>query len=483
MRWYPIFLVEVVYLLVYFISVSIATVSNQNKVLPANSISSINESPNGRVLRNDISTNEVRDPVKDIDDKDSDGTNSLKHDDWVDKMNASHSDMRAGGIIIPEVDPLKVVNSLSHTIPKVTKSFAEEMAPIMMKLKLHVWAENGKSATFVQKELGLNELWGAAFTGAANFKYYDDYVVSQLPIWAKKGLTLDEVIAQLDLRGLPADIFKASPDFKYYDQFVSAQALEWSKKDLPVDDVLLKLGMNTIPEVARTKAVNFKYYEEFVISKMKVWVAKNVPVSDVMANLKLDQLTGNALLSDLNYPFYKSYVNTKLRSWATDGVPPEEVLVKLGLRNLRGRTLTTHPNYVFFDKYLRKGATYQEEGWLKQSRSTYDIWNMLQVYRVHPTKRKTSTVYEVYKHYVNLMDDYIVELGELGFPIPNMISKEASRIELQEKTFIWTSSKRPGWYVKYSLGLEGLGDEALKKSANYEFYEYYLKGLKHTSEA
>ncbi|GMF09962.1 unnamed protein product [Phytophthora lilii] len=127
-------------------------------------------------------------------------------------------------------------------------------------------------------------------------------------------------------------------------------------------------------------------------------------------------------------------------------------------------------------------VNYRLNGWLKQRLSTYDIWVKLNLERMRPTTRRQNVAYKIYRDYVNVMDDFIVMLKADGFPIPDLISKNPSFTELQQKTIIWTSAKRPEWYVKFSLGLNRLDENALKEATNYRFLKYYQEGVKHISK-
>ncbi|KAG7384965.1 hypothetical protein PHYPSEUDO_002047 [Phytophthora pseudosyringae] len=451
--------------------VKISTVVSTVTLLSANP--TVAESSGRRLLRAGKTANVDNYSFKDVDHDDN-------GDDKTEGDNVTTNERVGGTGGIEKLNSLKISK---WSVPKAVNSFSEKILPALpTKAKLQLWSNHGKSVNFVRKELGLDELAGAAFTQAKNFQYYDDFVTSQLPIWAKKELTPDKVEAQLGLQGLSGAALTRDPDFKYYDEFVTKQALVWSKQDLSVDAVLVRLGLNTLTGAARTNAANYKYYDEFVIRQLRSWMAQDVPVTDVMAKLKLDKLTGDAFLSHSNYVYYKSFVKSKLRTWATDGESLDDVALKLGLEDLRGKTLETHPNYKFLVKYWEKREQYLEEGWLKQGVTTFDIWKKYEVGRVHPSVLKGSYTYEFYKRYVTLIDDYIIGLHGRGFKfyeLPRLTSKAATPEELHEKTLIWTTAKRPEWYVKFSLGLDGLGENALKEAPNYQFYEYYQRAVKY----
>ncbi|KAF4037345.1 hypothetical protein GN244_ATG10573 [Phytophthora infestans] len=321
----------------------------------------------------------------------------------------------------------------------------------------------------------------ALLTQAKYFKYYDNYVVSQLPIWAKQELTPNEVVSQLGLQRLSGVELMSNPNFKYYDQYLGQQALVWAKKDLSLDDILVRLNLNTLPVAARPHDVNFKYYEESVGGLMKTWMKKGTPLDEVMAKLKLDQLTGEALVSHRNYKYYKNHVKNYLKEWALYDVTVNDVAAMLGLENKFGEVLKAQPNYVFLKKYWETSLKYQEEGMLREGITSFQVWKELEVFRVKPTIRKRSGTYQSYKRYVNLMDDYIIDMKESGFKydeLPRMTSKDATPDELHEKTLIWSSQRRPEWYVKFSLGLDNLTEDALKAAPNYRYYEYYLEAMK-----
>ncbi|KAG7384963.1 hypothetical protein PHYPSEUDO_002045 [Phytophthora pseudosyringae] len=474
MRWYRVVFIAAVFVQASCDALSatdlvkISTVASTVTLLSANSI--VGESSRRRLLRVDKSASVDSYSFKDID-RGGNGDGGAE----VDIRTANDSEERGGAI--EKLKSLKTFKSLS----RAANTFSNKISPALpIKSKLQVWSNNGKSVDFVKKELGLDELAGAAFTQAKNFKYYDDFVTTQLPIWAKNELTPDEVVARLGLQGLSGVALTSNPNFKYYDEFVTKQALVWSKQDLSVGSVLVRLGLDTLAGAARTEAANYKYYNEFVISQMRTWVANDVSVTDVMAKLKLDKLTGDAFLSHPNYVYYKSFVKSKLRTWAMDGESLDDVVLKLGLEGLPGKMLETHPNYKFLVKYWEKREQYLEEGWLKQGVTTFDIWKKYEVGRVHPSMLRRSDSYEAYKKYVTFIDDYIIGLHERGFKfyeLPRLTSKAATPEELHQKTLIWTSAKRPEWYVKFSLGLDGLGENALKESPNYKFYVYYLTGV------
>ncbi|KAE8996382.1 hypothetical protein PR003_g18372 [Phytophthora rubi] len=386
-----------------------------------------------------------------------------------------------GARAIESFNTLSRVKTMSGEISRTSKWLSEKVSQALpMKWRLRVWAKNEKSLDFVKKELGLEHLSADLLRAAPNFKYYDDYVTSQLPVWAKKQLTPTEVKAELGLEDLVDAALMTNPNFKYYDEFLKTQVRAWGEEKISVDDVLVRLGLNTLSGRARTEAVNFEYYDEFVVNQLRTWLKDNqVTVLGVMAKLNLGELSGEALLSHPNYQYYKRFVKSKLKLWAENSVPRSDVKAKLGLENLRGRTLESHPNFTFFQKYIAKQYEYQLDGWLKQGLSTFDIWQKLELDRVHVLLLRQSGVYRIYQDYVNLMDDYVLKLMRRGFDVPDLISKEASERELLLKTQIWTSAKRPEEYVKFALGLKGLEGDMLTAAPNYKFYEYYLEGLPH----
>ncbi|KAL4146582.1 hypothetical protein PRNP1_012446 [Phytophthora ramorum] len=410
---------------------------------------------------------------------DSDGDTNA--DSGAKESISTDAEDRAGGEgALKALKSSKTFKSLQKTMAKTANSFSEKVSPALpLKSRLQIWSNNEKPLDFVKKKLGLDQVLAAAFTGAKNYKLYDDYVTSQLPIWAKKELTPDEVMEKLGIEKLSGEALTSNPNFKYFDEFVSAQTLVWGKKDLSTEDVLVRLGLNTLSGTARTDAVNHKYYDEFVINQMRSWLKTDVSLGDAMVKLKLDKLSGDALLSHPNYGYYKSFVTNKLKSWATDESTFDDILASLGLTNLKGTALESHPNYTFLAKFMKNMSEYRQEAWLKQKLSTFDIWQKLEVHRVRPTIRRSSSVYGIYKKYVNMMDDYIIDQMTSGFTVPKLISKDATLVELQAKTLIWVEAKRPEWYVKYSLGLDDLEGEALKEAANFRFLERYLEGIKH----
>ncbi|POM78230.1 Avr1b-1 Avirulence-like protein [Phytophthora palmivora] len=380
-----------------------------------------------------------------------------------------------------EVAALQKLNSLktlrktfSRTMSRASNSFSDKVSPLLsMKGKVQVWSNNGKSIDFVKKQLKLDLLTGDELTQA--LKHYDDFVTLQLPIWTRNKLTPDEVLAQLGLQGLSGTALISNRDFQHYDDFMKTQILVWGKEDLPVDDAVVLLGLNTLTGNARKDAANYKYYEEFLGNQLVKWLENGDEVDDVLARLKLSE---RDILAHPNYSFYKDFIKAKLRVWAMKDVDPTTVQNKLGMGGLRGEALERHPNYKFLDRYIRKRFTYQEDGMLKQGLTTFDIWKMLEVYRIKNTVRKSSTTFAAYKRYVNKMDDYIIWLKKKNYEIPDLRSKDATPEELWEKTLIWTSAKRPDWYVKYSLGLDGLGENLLKEAPTLGLYNYYREGMK-----
>ncbi|KAK1933839.1 hypothetical protein P3T76_011599 [Phytophthora citrophthora] len=375
----------------------------------------------------------------------------------------------------------KTLKKFTRSMTKAANSFSEKISPALpIKAKLQVWSNNGKSVKFVRDELKLTDLAEAAAQQTQNFKYYDDFVTSQLPIWAKEDLTPNEVIEKLGMKG-PLDAwFKADPNFKYYDNYLKARVPYWSRNNVEVGDVVKMLNLNTLTAAARRDAVNFQYYDDFVASQLRIWIDKDLPVGTVMAKLDLDKLTTTEILAHPNYPYYKYFVKDRLKAWATEGTKIDDVAVKLGMGDLQGQVLKAHPNFRFLEKYNAKAIQYQEEGWLKQGRTTFDIWKLLEVQRVPLSILRTSKTYDAYRQYVNVIDNYIIRMRKKGVAmdeLPRLTSKDATVNELKEKTLIWTSAKRPEWYVKFALGLDGLGENALKEAANYQFYAYYLKAV------
>ncbi|POM58956.1 Secreted RxLR effector peptide protein [Phytophthora palmivora] len=395
----------------------------------------------------------------DIDSGDNGG--DVMKDTKADSSNVNNPQERAG-----EVAALQKLNSLktlrktfSRTMSRASNSFSDKVSPLLsMKGKVQVWSNNGKSIDFVKKQLKLDLLTGDELTQA--LKHYDNFVTLQLPVWTRNKLTPDEVLAQLGLQGLSGTALISNRDFKHYDNFMKTQILVWGKEDLPVDDAVVLLGLNTLTGNARKDAANYKYYEEFLGNQLVKWLENGDEVDDVLARLKLN------------------FIKAKLRVWAMKDVDPTTVQNKLGMGGLQGEALERHPNYKFLDRYIRKRFTYQEDGMLKQGLTTFDIWKMLEVHRIKNTVRKSSTTFAAYKRYVNKMDDYIIWLKKNNYEIPDLRSKDATPEELWEKTLIWTSAKRPDWYVKYSLGLDGLGENLLKEAPTLGLYNYYREGMK-----
>ncbi|KAG2805448.1 hypothetical protein PC119_g11961 [Phytophthora cactorum] len=407
----------------------------------------------------------------------------------VDDTSINNPEERGGWAgALEKLKSLKIIKSVSRSVSKTTNLFSDKISPALsLKSKLQVWSNNKKSVSFVRKELGMEGLDDVELTQVKNFKFYDDYVTSQLPVWSKKELTPDEVVSELGLRGLSGAELMSNPNFKYYDEYLVQQALVWAKKDVDVDVVLKRLGLDTMPAATRPEAVSYKYYEEFVAGLMRSWMEKEVPVTEVMAKFKLDKLTGQELLNHPNYKYYKNYVKNNLKAWAGDLKSYEYVVEKLGLKGPRGKLLDRHSNFVFLKKFGTHADKYREQLWLKQSVTSYDAWKRLGVDRVRETMRKSSDSYVAYKNYVNLIDDYIVDLkikeGVKDENLPRLTSNDASELELHEKTLIWEGMKRPEWYVKFSLELDGLKEAALKKAANYQHYKHYLdakNAVKHT---
>ncbi|KAG6604679.1 putative secreted RxLR effector protein [Phytophthora cinnamomi] len=419
-------------------------------------------------------------------DKRADVDNIASHDD-----NGGVADDNTEERVIPEslkslktfktIKSLKTLKTIKQTMSQASKTFNEQISPLLsMKARVKIWSKNEKPLDFVKKQLGIEHLSEAAFLAAPNFKYYDDFVTSQRPVWTKKQLTPTEVKAELGLENLADAALTSNPNFKYYDEYLNGQVLVWGKEDLGVDVVLGRLGLSTLAGTARTEAANYKYYEEFVANQIRTWLKDDESVFEVMAKLNLNRLSGEALLSHPNYPFYKYFVKSKLKIWAANWVSYDAVAARLGLENLAGPALKMHPNYIFYEKYLVKGRDYQFDGWLKQRRSTYNLWQQLGLERYHPTVIRRTVQFEAYKEYVNMVDDYVLNLRENGAKVPqNLITTGVSDRELRMKTQIWTSAKRPEEYIKYSLGLKGLEGDALKAAPTYKFFEYYLDARKH----
>ncbi|OWZ15424.1 RxLR effector protein [Phytophthora megakarya] len=411
---------------------------------------------------------------------------SLRADKSTDVDSSSFQDIEFGNsgeektIGLEKLKSLNSFKSFRRSMSRTSKSITDKISLVLpMESKLVVWSNNGKSVSFVKKELGLENLSDAAFKQAKNFKYYDDFVVSQLPIWARNELTPNEVMTQLGLQGLSGTAFLTNPNFKYYDEFVKKQVLVWGQDNLAVDDVLLRLNLNTLTGVARTEDVNYRYYEAFVINQMHSWIANNVDVTDVMVKLNLNGLSSNAVLNHPNYPFYESFVESKLKSWAMNMYPSDKVLANLGLGHLRGQVLESHPNYRFFELFSQNRVDLRENGWMKQGVTSHDVWEHFEVKRVKPLMRANSPTFALYVDYVNKVDKHLMWCKKNGFEIPDvLISKLSTPVELAQKTNIWISNKRPEWLVKLSLGLTGLEDDALKAHKNFQFYERYLDGMK-----
>ncbi|KAG3016891.1 hypothetical protein PC120_g11359 [Phytophthora cactorum] len=396
MRWYRVLLAAAASFLATSDSLSASKISNlvASPATLASGNSIVAESTKRRFLRAENPDNADSYSFKDSD-----------HGNDASEVNAAHmnglEDRVGGAEALAKLKSLQTFKSISRTVSKATNSFSEKISPALpIKSRLQVWSNNGKSVSFVRKELGMDGLDDALLTQAKNFQFYDDYVTSQLPVWAKRELTPDEVVSELGLRGLSGAELMSNPNFKYYDEFLVQQALVWAKKDVDVDAILVRLGLNTLPAAARPEAVNYKYYEEFVVGLMRSWMEKGVPVTEVMAKFKLDKLTGAALLSHPNYKYYKNYVKNHLKAWATNGESLDDVAVWLGLENLQGKMLEAHPNFVFLKKYWTTSTKYTESSGLCA---------------------------KILKH-----ND-----------LPRMTRKDATPEELQEKTFIWTSMRRP----------------------------------------
>ncbi|ETM98524.1 hypothetical protein PPTG_19479 [Phytophthora nicotianae INRA-310] len=482
MRWYHVLLILVSSF--QTISNAFSTSPITTVASPAHSISTsfaVTETARRRLLRVVNRANAESNSFKDV--GYGENTGDVSGYSGYDKSSIKDLEERVTGTeAFQKLKSSKTFKSFSQGVTKATNTFSVKISPALpMKAKLQVWSNNGKSVSFVRKELGMDKLDDALLKQAKNFQFYDDYVTSQLPIWAKNELTLDDIVSQLGLRGLSGSDLTSNPNFKYYDQYLEHQALVWATKDLDLDDVLVRLDLNILPAAERLGAVNFKFYEEFVAGLMRSWMEKGTPLDDVMAKLKLDKLTGEELLKHPNYRYYKNHVKNYLRVWAFNGESLDDVAVWLGLENMQGKLLESQPNYAFLKKYWDKSTKYEEQEMLKRRITSFQVWDDLQVFRVKQSRRKNSETYKAYKHYVNLIDDYIIRLKDRGFTedeLPRMTSKNAAPDEMMEKTYIWTQMRRPEWYVKFSLGLDGLGENALKEAANFQYYEYYLRAMK-----
>nr|AEK80549.1 Avh41 [Phytophthora sojae] len=457
MRWYPALLVVAASLLAS--SDALSSAADLAEVSSTAAVASIvTETTARQFLRADKTDAEAKDGDADVDSEDR---------------------------VVPEsLKSLNTFKSIKKTFSRAGRTFSEHVSPVLpLKARLQVWAKNEKSVEFVRQELmlsTLDDLTEAARKKTTKFKFYDDFVTSQLPVWTKKQLTPTEVKEELGLLNLADNVLERHPNFKYYDEYLNSQALVWVKDEVTLNDALMRLGLNTLAEAERTKALNFKYYEEFVANQIRVWLRDDASVMEVMGKFHLNGLSAEAVLAHPNYGDYKYFVKRKLKEWAEDWTSYDDVSKRLGLEGLAGRTLEMHPNFLFFNKYKKKGEEYLLHGWLKQRRTTFDIWQMLKLFDYRDIKLRTSKPYKVYEKYVNLLDDYILKLTMENAEIPpNLVSKEASVRELQIKTQIWTKNLRPEDYVKNQLGLKNLEGDELKAAPNYEFYDYYLKGRVH----
>ncbi|KAF4028173.1 hypothetical protein GN244_ATG20159 [Phytophthora infestans] len=420
--------------------------------------------------------------------QDIDRRDGINGDFETDTPHANDREERAGnGAVLEKLQSLKAfeklksfrpMKSFSRSMTKATKSFREHVTPLLAtSAKVDVWRKNKKSVSFVRNALGLDNLEGSALTGATNFRFYDDFVISQIPVWKKNEWTPNQVATELGIYGLQGAALTSNPNFKYYSQFMEQQALLWAKNDLDIDNILVRLELNTVQLKDRPQAENFKFFEEFVAGLMRSWMQKDTPLADVMVKLKLDKLTGNALLSHPNYKYYKNYVKNNLKEWAADLKSYNFATEKLGMKKgLSGNKLKEHPNYVFLEKLGTHANEYREKLWLQRHVTSFDAWNRLGVSRVHPTLRFKSSTFHLYENYVNLVDDTMIQLINKGeTKLPNLVNKEASGRELNEKALIWAKKERPEWYVKFSLGLDGLDETALKEATNYKYYQRYLQ--------
>ncbi|KAI9985813.1 hypothetical protein PInf_024579 [Phytophthora infestans] len=407
--------------------------------------------------------------------QDIDRRDGINGDFETDTPHANDREERAGnGAVLEKLQSLKAfeklksfrpMKSFSRSMTKATKSFREHVTPLLAtSAKVDVWRKNEKSVSFVRNALGLDNLEGSALTGATNFRFYDDFVIFQIPVWKKNEWTPNQVATELGIYGLQGAALTSNPNFKYYSQFMEQQALLWAKNDLDIDNILVRLELNTVQLKDRPQAENFKFFEEFVAGLMRSWMQKDTPLADVMVKLKLDKLTGNALLSHPNYKYYKNYVKNNLKEWAADLKSYNFATEKLGMKKgLSGnklkdiRIMSSWRNLEHMRTSTEKSCGYSDMSRLSMRGTGLDTFHL-------------------YENYVNLVDDAMIQLINKGeTKLPNLVNKEASGRELNEKALIWAKKERPEWYVKFSLGLDGLDETALKEATNYKYYQRYLQ--------
>ncbi|KAI9911980.1 hypothetical protein PsorP6_009795 [Peronosclerospora sorghi] len=351
-------------------------------------------------------------------------------------------------------------------------------------LVLH-WVEEEKPLYYVLEQLGMDDLAGNAFTSAPNFMYYDKFVSDLVLQWVKKertldqeeGTALDQVMRFLGVQYLRQDALKASPEFKYVDEYLQYKVEVWASQDLSIDDVLKELKLDLRSGAALKEAWTYVYYEGFVIRQIRKWLEDGSHVDDVLEHLGLDKLNGKELVRHHNYKFYKAFVKNKLKQWARsrDEDSIVAVMANLGLTGLKGDVLEKHRNFPFLVEYERNRRQYRIEPWLKNEVPTLEIWEKLEVNRVHRNRRSSiSTSYSQYKDYVEALDKYIIHRYNSIVPKKLKVQSDFDPDELREKVKIWSTNGASRDYVKSALGLHGLSTEEFRKAPTFAYYVQYL---------
>nr|AEK81120.1 Avh292 [Phytophthora sojae] len=143
------------------------------------------------------------------------------------------------------------------------------------------------------------------------------------------------------------------------------------------------------------------------------------------------------------------------------------------LLGLSEKALKPHKKY----KYIMWDGSAVWNAWLKRHVTSFEAWAKVGLGKTTEDQLLKVMKTEAFKNYVSYLkvfDDAAVTKWKATGQGP-LVSADATAGELAARSMVLAATNRDDGYAKLALGLGGLTGIALKKHANYPFYEKYYK--------
>ncbi|ETP27010.1 hypothetical protein F441_00427, partial [Phytophthora nicotianae CJ01A1] len=159
----------------------------------------------------------------------------------------------------------------------------------------------------------------------------------------------------------------------------------------------------------------------------------------------------------------------KMKYWVSLKKSDKYVMEKLGLQGLQGQALRTHPKYKTLEKFWYKRESSELDDWFNEGLTLYGAWTRLKLDKVPSAQVMKTNEYKTYVHYVKKYDSMVYNFKNGIWQPP--IEFGGTDAEIFAKVQVWAAAKRPRWYVKEMLELDGLSKSELVAD---KFYKKFL---------